>query len=281
MHPLLNAALLGLSHACSCDHVLQPGESLRSMSLVYMEEPLVFQGEVISVEAAEDPPQWDGDLVCDPARESCRGLESWKRCNQIHHARLKVSHGFKGIGMGEFFTYNCTQYSCGDCSPACPDVGSKILDATKPGGPSSWCSSLTYNLAFHPSEEELNILMDEPGWTNGHQVLKDLYVEKPIRSKQFQFPLHLPFKALNAYGDYDCALRAILKDVLRELKFLTQFDVYRLDAVPDGDDKTLARLQFHFENVTSLEHLEQLGAVDWAWPTLARCQLPKSFPESR
>ena len=263
MRAFLYAALLGQSHACSClgPHWLRPGEPLRSVSLKYMAEPLVFQGEVLSVEAAEHLPPPDGDVVCHPVTGRCAPDDRWRRCTQAHHARVKVTHGFKGIETGDIFTYNCTLASCGDCSPPCPEVGSKLLDATKPGGPGprSFCGMIRCDLGARSPHADCK------------KILADLHMERPIKSKLFQFPLSLPFSALGRYDfEYDCALRGILKDVLKELKSISRFDVFQLDVVEDGD-ATLARLQFHFENSTSLEQLEHLGSVDWTWPTLRAC----------
>ena len=224
-----------------------------------MEEPLVFQGEVLSVEAAEDQPQRDGDLVCHPVTGRCAPDDRWRRCMQLHHARVKVTHGFKGIEAGDIFTYNCTQASCGDCSPPCPEVGSKLLDATKPGGPRNFCQRMGCELGAHRFNADCN------------KISADLHLERPVRSKVFLFPLSIPLTAFTRYEfDYDCALRGILEDVLQELEAITRFDVFRLDVVEDGD-ATMARLQFHFEDSTPLEHLEHLGSVNWTWPTLRPC----------
>ena len=178
---------------------------------------------------------------------------------QAHHARVKVLHGFKGIEAGDIFIYNCTLASCGDCSPPCPEVGSKLLDATKPGGPNSFCGMMGCDLGAQRPHADCN------------KIAADLHLERPVRSKLFHFPLSLPFSAFTRYHlDYDCALRGILEDVLKQLKSVTRFDVFQLDVVEDGD-ATVARLQFHFENSTPLEQLEHLGSVDWTWPTLRPC----------
>eukprot|EP00438_Fugacium_kawagutii_P027674 Skav203048 [mRNA] locus=scaffold845:126577:138131:+ [translate_table: standard] len=103
----------------------------------------------------------------------------------------------KSRRTGEHFVYNCTQASCGDCSPPC-----HILDATVMGG------------AQHLCGRQICTLGSPAPYDHCDQLLLELHRARPALSAPLQLPLPLPFALWSDRFLRNDALRTLQEEVL-------------------------------------------------------------------
>ncbi|CAE7398677.1 olpB [Symbiodinium natans] len=230
---LLCAAVLTTGQACSCvSDYIPPDQAFSSPAQALSKEPFVFAGKVISVRPVDNMPEEKSEYCAlaptsehdrwgNPCQESFAGhFDRWNECGRRHIAEVLVTHGLKGIKAGETFTYNCTRASCGDCSPACPEVGLELLDGTRAGGASSMCSSKRCGLS---------------DWRKARcqRLFEELKLERPFQSQKFQVPLPVAFSTLTANSLFRSQLLgSLVRDVSSALQ-LSEFDVMSANLLED------------------------------------------------
>ncbi|CAJ1422212.1 unnamed protein product [Effrenium voratum] len=256
------AALLASAEACSCafPRPVRAGKPLLSPAVQLLEKPLVFVGEVLSVQPADQLPE-DKSAFC--ASETCpEDFEYWDRCMRRYLAKVTVNVGIKGIEVGDIFTYNCTKASCGDCSPPCPEAGNTILDGTVLGGHSSICGSNACQMGPHAFGED-----------DCKRKLSELETSRPHRARVLIPLAPCPKAAKNDYfrSSLLYEMRSDLSDTLQ----VSEYEFYSLDILDIESHEPTLEVIVHHAGVeeAAAEAARLPDAVQWrrAAPFLERC----------
>mmetsp|Transcript_109002 Transcript_109002/g.326013 ORF Transcript_109002/g.326013 Transcript_109002/m.326013 type:complete len:311 (-) Transcript_109002:92-1024(-) len=213
---LLLLLLPSAARACSCG----PWDS--GLPVEYLQAPVIFTGEVVSVAPADCPSN---------DRASCAAPAGRELCSRAHIATVRVESGLKGIEDGSIYTYKCTMESCGDCSNPCPEVGYRMLDAPAPTG-RSICSmrdcAMPHGRGFYG--------------LNCSSLLAEVRRERSSHRRTLRLPLQIAHAPLQANSlvreDFQVAVVRDLLDALRQadssLSGVSLFDVARVEVFEDG-----------------------------------------------